>query len=295
MGQRDLKYGDRGDDVKALQRRLNEVLHGRFRHIPETGYFHDITRDAVRKFQHDLHIHPAYGYCGSKTRAALNIESVLIQVVTPPQPAAATTTAPASRPTPAQSQPQTPVAPSASNTAISSASDPGWTWFNVSASVQGQVQNPGLISVAAQVMPTLRLRPLPGSYFQNSDRQTHIELGLGLNYSLSSVRSTTDARHGLSIVTQGALVDPFVLGRFHSQFFIQAGMAANGIPSTTQALDWKLTHYVFQLQGGVQVSMDLIPNKWNLFFQGYGGTQDDLTAREWSGVYGGALGTQYTF
>jgi len=141
-------------------------------------------------------------------------------------------------------------------------------------------------------MPTLRLRPLSGSYFQQ--RETHIELGLGLQYGLNSTTSPTDPRHTVTIVGQGALVDPFVWNRWHIQFFAQAGLAINGIPATG-AYDWYVTHYVLQAQGGGQISYDLIPNRWNLFAQFYGGGQYDITSGEGSGIIGGALGTTVTF
>ena len=77
---RNLHHGDRGDDVVELQRRLNQILLGKVPHIPETGYFGDITRHAVQVAQRLFRIEPAAGYVGPKTRAALNVQVVVISV-----------------------------------------------------------------------------------------------------------------------------------------------------------------------------------------------------------------------
>lgn len=281
---RNLHHGDRGDDVVELQRRLNQILLGKVPHIPETGYFGDITRHAVQVAQRLFRIEPAAGYVGPKTRAALNVQVVVISVAPAPPPI---TPAP---PAPPQTRPPTPPPPTPPNRTII-VPPSTWSWFNVGISLQGQLQNPGVVSGVIQVMPTLRLRPLPGSYFQA--RETHIELGLGLQYGLSSMTTATDPRHTVSIVGQGALVDPFVWNRWHVQFFAQAGLAINGIPATS-GYNWYVTHYVLQAQGGGQLSYDLIPNRWNLFAQIYGGAQYDVTSGEGAGIVGGALGTTVT-
>jgi peptidoglycan hydrolase-like protein with peptidoglycan-binding domain len=297
--QRDLRYGDRGDDVKNLQNRLNVVL-GRHTHpIPETGYFGDMTQRAVQQVQRRFHIHtsPAYfGYVGPRTRAALNIHCVVITVTPPPASSSAAPSPPSSPPPTAATQPPSaPQSQTQTSQSETQTSEPpkAWSWFNVGLSLQGQVQYPAAYAVAAQVMPTLRLKPFRTPYFAR--HETHVELGLGLNYSLDGVIASTDPRHGISIVTQAALVDPFSSGNFHSQFFAQAGMAINGIPSTPGQYDWRLTHYVLQLQGGAQGSYDLIENRWNLFLQVYGGWQDDFTGKMNSGLVGAAVGTQVTF
>lgn len=68
---RNLSFGSRGDDVKALQGFLakDSALY------PEgllTGYFGRLTREAVKRFQTREKIAPAEGYVGPKTRARLN-------------------------------------------------------------------------------------------------------------------------------------------------------------------------------------------------------------------------------
>lgn len=67
----DMKYGDKSDDVKQLQKRLN---------VAQSGYYGDMTAQAVLKFQLDkgisLSIYERYilkgRLCGPKTRAKLN-------------------------------------------------------------------------------------------------------------------------------------------------------------------------------------------------------------------------------
>jgi hypothetical protein len=285
---RDLYEGLRGDDVVALQQRLNQILLGKVPHIPETGYFGSITKSAVVYLQKLFTIEPAKGYVGPKTRAALNIKAVVIAVA-PVPPTGPTPPTPAPQPKPSTQPPSPP--PPANRTVVVPPS--AWSWFNVAVSMQVQYQNPGVGSVVAQAMPTLRLRPFAGEYYQK--HETHIELGLGFQYGLNSVTTPTDPRHTITILGQGALVDPFSWNRWHTQFFVQAGLAINGIPESYGGYDWYLTHYVVQAQTGGQGSFDIIPNRWNLYLQAYGGGQYDATSKEGSGILGAAFGSTVTF
>ena len=61
---KDLQYGDAGNDVLNLQRRLNI--------IPDTGFFGKITKAAVIKYQLANGL-PGTGYCGVLTRTKLNL------------------------------------------------------------------------------------------------------------------------------------------------------------------------------------------------------------------------------
>ena len=61
---KDLKTGSRGMDVTALQNLLGVS--------PATGYFGELTKAAVIKYQMNRGISPATGYVGAKTRASLN-------------------------------------------------------------------------------------------------------------------------------------------------------------------------------------------------------------------------------
>ena len=61
---KDLKTGRRGMDVTALQNLLGVS--------PATGYFGELTKAAVIKYQMNRGISPATGYVGAKTRASLN-------------------------------------------------------------------------------------------------------------------------------------------------------------------------------------------------------------------------------
>lgn len=67
----DLKFGMAGDEVKALQTALQ--IEGVFpTGIPATGFFGNISRDAVKKYQVKYQIVPSVGYVGPLTRARLN-------------------------------------------------------------------------------------------------------------------------------------------------------------------------------------------------------------------------------
>lgn len=63
---RDLKYGDRGQDVKTLQNWLDEVGYV----LPESGYFGPGTEGAVKSFQRHCHLRVT-GVVGPKTAQAL--------------------------------------------------------------------------------------------------------------------------------------------------------------------------------------------------------------------------------
>ena len=66
---RNLSFGSTGDDVKQLQTLLvNEVGYSA---NLITGYFGNITREAVKKLQEKYNITPAFGYFGAITRQRL--------------------------------------------------------------------------------------------------------------------------------------------------------------------------------------------------------------------------------
>jgi len=72
---RDLSFGSRGDDVKALQ----EFLAKDKAIYPEaivSGYFGKLTQAAVKRFQESRGITPVLGYVGPKTRAKLASETL---------------------------------------------------------------------------------------------------------------------------------------------------------------------------------------------------------------------------
>lgn len=67
---RDLWLKDEGEEVKALQQYL--IDNGYQIRSGVTGYFGEITRETLQKFQADKGISPASGYFGAKTRAFIN-------------------------------------------------------------------------------------------------------------------------------------------------------------------------------------------------------------------------------
>jgi peptidoglycan hydrolase-like protein with peptidoglycan-binding domain len=64
---RTLRKGDRGRDVKKLQRMLSQTGYT----LPTTGYFGSETKGAVRNFQLDHQLAPVTGVVGSRTGATL--------------------------------------------------------------------------------------------------------------------------------------------------------------------------------------------------------------------------------
>ena len=64
-----LKYGGRGDDVTELQQVLTKLG---FYNGPITGYFGNLTKSAVIKFQNANNIAPAIGYFGPQSRKIAN-------------------------------------------------------------------------------------------------------------------------------------------------------------------------------------------------------------------------------
>ncbi len=74
---RDLKFGMRGEDVKALQQYLNNhgyilAKSGAGSLGQETNYFGRLTQSALIKFQKDHNISPAVGYFGPITRGVIS-------------------------------------------------------------------------------------------------------------------------------------------------------------------------------------------------------------------------------
>ena len=67
---RNLTVGSKGDDVKHLQEVL--ISQGFLAAGLNTGYFGNLTRAAVGKWQASAGISPTAGYVGPKSRAALN-------------------------------------------------------------------------------------------------------------------------------------------------------------------------------------------------------------------------------
>ena len=76
---RNLTVGSRGDDVVALQNIL--ISKGHLAAGLNTGYFGNLTKAAVAKWQASMGISPAVGYVGPISRASLNSMG---GVVTPP-------------------------------------------------------------------------------------------------------------------------------------------------------------------------------------------------------------------
>jgi Putative peptidoglycan binding domain len=62
-----LRKGQSGGDIKTLQRWLSRVGYK----VPNTGYFGDITKAAVRRFQLAHRLFPASGSVGNRTSSAL--------------------------------------------------------------------------------------------------------------------------------------------------------------------------------------------------------------------------------
>jgi peptidoglycan hydrolase-like protein with peptidoglycan-binding domain len=64
---RTLRKGESGQDVKTLQTWLTEVGYA----VPQTGYFGQMTKQAVRQFQLANNLSPTSGAVGKRTAAAL--------------------------------------------------------------------------------------------------------------------------------------------------------------------------------------------------------------------------------
>ncbi|OHB17220.1 MAG: hypothetical protein A2913_00185 [Parcubacteria group bacterium RIFCSPLOWO2_01_FULL_40_65] len=66
---RDLSIGSQGEDVRALQNFL--IKNGVYPEARITGYFGNLTKNAVIRFQQKYAISPRIGYVGAKTRAKI--------------------------------------------------------------------------------------------------------------------------------------------------------------------------------------------------------------------------------
>lgn len=81
---RNLTVGSRGADVESLQNFLTE--HGVYSG-PVTGYFGNLTKEGVRKFQTENNISPVSGYFGPLTRSVANNNVFAPSVSVPQSPA----------------------------------------------------------------------------------------------------------------------------------------------------------------------------------------------------------------
>ncbi len=93
---RNLTLGVTGPDVRALQEKLTK---DGFYNGPITGYFGQLTRAGVRKYQVAKSIAPAAGYVGPLTRVALNA-AILPPAIAAPIPTPAPQTQVVQAPTP---------------------------------------------------------------------------------------------------------------------------------------------------------------------------------------------------
>jgi peptidoglycan hydrolase-like protein with peptidoglycan-binding domain len=87
---RTLRKGESGQDIKTLQTWLSEVGYA----VPQTGYFGQMTKQAVTQFQLANNLSPASGAVGKRTAAAL-----FAAVRTATSTSGVLTTAPTSTPT----------------------------------------------------------------------------------------------------------------------------------------------------------------------------------------------------
>jgi hypothetical protein len=97
---------------------------------------------------------------------------------------------------------------------------------------------------------------LMGLVFRTATHGPHWEFGIGGQPQVNSVGSLTDPRYTLAAQGSVAFADPFSAGAFHTQIFDQTLLIRNFVPGSS----------FLGNQFGIQLSVDIIEDKWNFFF-----------------------------
>jgi hypothetical protein len=250
-----LLKGSRGEEVRRLQKNLNAALGKRpvildgqnIMPLNPDGDFGRRTKAAVEAFQTDYKLRKIDGKVGDETRNALATRVLLIQGTisknnSVPAPPSVVTPVRLPPPVPTPVVPPTIVPP-----------PPSKNWL-------------------FQVQPAFGLTPPPfigsgnsvaqgqvafGFVYRTAPEGPHWEFGGAFQPSVNSTSSSTDPRYSIQAQGSATFADPLAKGRFHTALFGQVLGIVNLSPGSL-ALGGQL---------GVQISMDIIDNKWNLYSQ----------------------------
>ena len=267
-----LRQGNRGEEVRRLQKNLNAAIGRKYGTIAADGIFGPRTKQAVERYQKDFRLKSVDGIVGPETRNALATRVLIIEgtmsrsnsspapnptaqtatpsPVTAPTPAGQTATpAPVSAPTPIGPQPST---------------DPPASPFLLQLQPAFGVTPPPFASRSPAPTPP---GPAPatiiagqlalGSVYRTASDGPHWEFGGAFQPSFNSRNQPTDPRYTLQLQGSVAYADPFSSGRFHTSLFAQVVGLQNFAPAST----------ILGLQFGGQISVDIIADRWSLFSQ----------------------------
>ena len=257
--------GSRGEEVRRLQRNLNEAMSGQVilldgvNILPletTTGIFGKRTKAAVERFQKDFKLKKVDGKVGDETRKALAMRVMIIEGSISRNPNPPNQPNQPSKPTPQPNQQQPrvivvppPPPPPPANTG-------GWVF---------------------QAQPAMGLTPAPfvqspsgggggsilqgqvtmGIVYRTASEGPHWEFGAAFQPSFNSTNSATDPRYTLQLQGSVTFADPYSSGRFHTALFGQVLAITNLSPTSIAG----------GLQLGGQISVDIIDDKWNLYSQ----------------------------
>jgi peptidoglycan hydrolase-like protein with peptidoglycan-binding domain len=253
--------GDSGNDVRELQHTLQLLATAGDPPLVETGVFDEATRLAVLSFQRRRHLRRADGVVGPETQAALYlVQRVRLRISGPATAAGHTSTAPA---LPNRVDHVVPVGGEA---------PPG--------AYQIQIQSGGGISLDGNLSGQLALTFVVrtprwrGSSPLSDDPHTE--------HSWTTALIGSGTGSGVQIAYQVALADLVAFGRAHLlTLFYSPYVSIPFTPSPTNGVQ-------IGLQGGVQMGIDLVPNRLQIGLQGSLAAFYDFGTRSFS-ADGGAL------
>jgi hypothetical protein len=280
-----LLQGSRGEEVRRLQRNLNEalkqqqvILDGQ-NIMPletKTGIFGRRTKAAVERFQRDYKLKKVDGKVGDETRKALATRVLIIEGSVTRNPNPNQNSNPNQSKNQQPSQPRVVVPPPV----VPAAAPPVKHWLFQAQPAFGLTPPPFLTtgsSGSSIVTGQLTL----GLVYRTASEGPHWEFGAAVQPTFNSQSQATDPRYTIQLQGSVTYADPYNYKRFHTALFGQVLLLGNLSPGSLGA----------GVQLGGQISVDIIEDRWSLFSQG--GVQ---ALGQWTlcGASGGCAG-QFSF
>jgi hypothetical protein len=270
-----LRQGSRGEEVRRLQVNLNAAIGQRYGKLTPDGRFGPLTKVAVERYQRDFKLKSIDGVVGPETRQALATRVLIIEGTMSRTEALPT---PPPQPTPSP-QPPTPATQPTQPA-------PASHWLLQLQPGFGLTPKPFAFSSPSGSAPpgtTVAGQLAIGIVYRTATEGPHWEFGGAFQPSFNSLSQPSDPRYTLGLQGSATYADPLSVGRFHTALFGQVVLLQNVNPDSV----------VLGAQLGVQVSVDIIADRWNLFSQG-------VVAGQWTLHDGGGpagqlqLGPQFT-
>lgn len=259
-----LRLGSRGEEVRRLQRNLNAAIGRRGGSLVRDGVFGPLTKQAVERYQRDFRLRSVDGIVGPETRNALATRVLIFEGTMSRNDAVPASNPPTvNQPGPAPTPPPPNTTPAPGSTPAAPASP-----FLIQLQPAFGLTPPPFASRSPAPPPPPPGSPTPGTVvagqvaigivYRTASEGPHWEFGGALQPSFNSRSQPTDPRYTLQLQGSVAYADPVSVGRFHTALFGQVVGVQNFAPAST----------ILGVQFGIQVSVDIIADRWSLFSQG---------------------------